>query len=77
MIERFLLLLSWNFCFILTALLTLGFGQPDTYLTLAIVSFEMFFLKSLILNLPYQLVTEELIASRDYAEQLTGNKGQQ
>ena len=35
----------------------------------------MFYLECLILNLPYQLVTTELIASKDYDEQQTEDKG--
>ena len=68
-IKGFLLLFNPNFLSALPALLTLELGQSDTRLTMAVVSFEIFYLECLILNLPYQLVTAELIASRDYAEQ--------
>ena len=42
----------------------LTWDLDDTCFTMAIMSFEMFCLETLILNLPYQLVTTELIASR-------------
>ena len=64
-----MLLLSQNFHSILPALLTLGFGQSDTNLTMAIASFEVLSLEWLVLNLPCQFVITELIVSRDYAEQ--------